>query len=48
MIEFNKNFNYTIIWTTSVKEVQRDYPHGIVSLLDEDGEYKLIAVAERR
>lgn len=48
MIKFEKGYMYTIVYTTCVKEVQRDFPNGKVILLEDDGEYKLVAVKERR
>lgn len=48
MIKFEKDYKYTVIYTTCVKEIQRDYPNGKVILLEDDGEWKLVAVKERR
>lgn len=48
MVNFRKGFVYTIVYTTSVKEVQRDYQNAKIILLQDDGEYKLVCIEERR
>lgn len=48
MIKFEKGYLYTIVYTTSVKEAAKDYPNGKIILLQDDGEYKLIAIKERK
>ena len=48
MINFRKDCVYTIIYTMSVKEVMRDYPKGKITLISDDGDYKLVAIEERR
>ena len=48
MITFEKGYVYTIVYTMNMKEVSRDFPKGKVILLEDDGEWKLVAVKERR
>ena len=47
MIKFKRGYRYTIIWTTNVREVTQEYPKAKVILLDQEGEWKLIAVEEK-
>ena len=48
MITFKSGFKYTIVYTMNVKEVSNEHPNGKIILLEDDGDYKLIAVEERR
>lgn len=48
MITFKSGFKYTIVYTMNVREVSNEYPNGKIILLEDDGDFKLIAVEERR